>query len=78
MKGQLNFLDKNIIRCFIFILASLPSFLNAQIGISNNAPNNNPNHLINNILVGGGVTISNISFTGSNQQIGYFSSGNSI
>jgi release factor glutamine methyltransferase len=34
-------------------------FLNAksQIGISNNAPNNNPNHLINNVLVGGGVTV---------------------
>ena len=55
-------------------------FLNAksQIGISNNAPNNNPNHLINNVLVGGGVTISNVQFSGNNQQIGFFSNGNSI
>ena len=52
--------------------------MNAQIGITNNAPNNDPNHLINNILIGGGVTVSNIQFTGNNQQIGYFSNGNSI
>ena len=50
----------------------------AQIGITNNAPNNDPNHLINNILIGGGVTVSNIQFSGNNQQIGYFSNGNSI
>ena len=51
----------------------------AQIGVSNTAPNNNnPNYLINNVLVGGGVTISNIQFTGDNQQIGYFSNGNSM
>ena len=55
-------------------------FLNvkSQIGISNNAPNNDPNHLINNVLVGGGVTISNVQFSGNNQQIGFFSNGNSI
>ena len=41
-------------------------------------PNNNPNHLINNVLVGGGVTISNVQFSGNNQQIGFFSNGNSI
>ena len=50
----------------------------SQIGVSNNAPNNNPNHLINNVLIGGGVTVSNVIFTGDNQQIGYFSNGNSI
>ncbi|MDC0204594.1 choice-of-anchor L domain-containing protein [Flavobacteriales bacterium] len=50
----------------------------AQIGITNTAPNNDPTHLINNVLVGSGVAISNISFTGSNQQIGAFTSGNSI
>ena len=59
-----------IILFFLFLFV----FLNveAQIGISNNAPNNNPNHLINNVLVGGGVTISNVQFSGNNQQIGFF------
>ena len=50
----------------------------AQIGVSNIAPNNTANHLINNVLVGGGVSISNIQFSGNNQQIGYFSNGVSI
>ena len=65
-----------IILFYFFLLI----FLNAksQIGISNNAPNNDPNHLINNVLVGGGVTISNVQFSGNNQQIGFFSNGNSI
>ena len=50
----------------------------AQIGVSNTAPNNDPNHLINNIFIGGGVSVSNISYSGNNQQIGYFASGASI
>ena len=29
-------------------------------------------------MIGGGVTVSNIQFSGNNQQIGYFSNGNSI
>ena len=64
----------------ILVSCSLFCFVqsNAQIGVTNTAPNNNANHLINNILVGGGVAISNISFTGSDQQIGFFSSGASI
>ena len=28
--------------------------------------------------MGGGVTISNVQFSGNNQQIGFFSNGNSI
>jgi gliding motility-associated-like protein len=66
----------------IVILVSFSLFcfvqLKAQIGVTNTAPNNNPTYLINNVLVGSGVAVSNISFTGSNQQIGAFTSGNSI
>ena len=61
----------------LYLLIFCVNCINAQI-ISNVAPNNDPNHLIQNVLVGGGVTISNISFTGDNQQIGYFSAGGSI
>ena len=64
----------------LILLLSFSFFvqLKAQIGVINTAPNNNPTFLINNFLLGSGVVISNISFTGSNQQIGSFSSGNSI
>lgn len=63
---------------FIIFSLLLSFAVQAQIGINNNAPNNNPTHLISNVLVGGGVSISNIQFSGNNQQIGYFSNGNSI
>ena len=64
--------------CLLVVAFSCSCVSIAQIGVSNTAPNNNPIHLINNILVGGGVTVSNVSFSGSNQQIGYFGSGASI
>ena len=34
--------------------------------------------MINNILIGGGVSVSNISYIGDSEQIGYFSNGDSI
>ena len=49
----------------LFLLITI-RHVDAQIGITNNAPNNDPNHLINNILIGGGVTVSNIQFSGNN------------
>jgi len=61
-----------------FILVFTNSYLYSQIGITNAAPNNNPTYLINNVLIGGGVSASNITFSGNTQQIGYFSSGASI
>ena len=66
-------------KIFLLIVISIITLdLFSQIGISNNAPNNNPSFLINNFFVGNGVVISNISFTGNNQQIGSFTSGNPI
>ena len=63
----------------LFILYSFCfTQLKAQIGVTNTPPNNNPTNLVQNILVGSGVSISNISFTGDNQQIGAFTSGSSI
>ena len=47
-------------KIYILIFIFIKSNLLAQIGISNNAPNNDPNHLINNVLIGGGVTIGPI------------------
>ena len=63
---------------FLIVLLFLVYDMYSQIGVSNVAPNNNANHLINNILIGGGVSVSNVSFNGDSEQIGYFSNGNSI
>ncbi|MBG65577.1 MAG: hypothetical protein CMP73_02845, partial [Flavobacteriales bacterium] len=71
----MNFLFKKYL---LFVLFYVPFYVSGQIGISNTAPNNNPTHLIQNILTGSGVAVSNISFTGNNQQIGYFANGTSI
>lgn len=47
---------------------------NGQIIINTGS---NPTQLVNNYLVGNGVTVSNITFTGNSNQIGYFDGTNS-
>ena len=69
-------MHKRFIIFLLLVILSLSSY--GQIGISNTNPNNNPTHLIQNVLTGSGVAVSNITFTGNNQQIGYFSNGTSI
>ena len=49
--------------CLIGLLLLISNNFLSQIAISNTAPNNDPNHLIQNILSGGGVTITNVTFT---------------
>ena len=68
----------NKISLLLFLTFGYFLQLKAQIGISNTAPNNNATNLVQNILVGSGVAVSNISFTGNSQQIGVFNSGSSI
>ena len=46
--------------------------LNAQIIIDNTAPFNNPTWLVDNVLLGGGITTSNHSYQGDSVQIGWF------
>ena len=50
--------------------------LNAQIIIDNTAPYDNPTWLVDNVLLGGGVTTSNHSFQGDSAQIGWFDATN--
>jgi len=72
-----------LIKAAFFTLILCNSFLvNAQIGVSTNTyVNPNPaQSLVNNILLGAGVTASNITFTpaaSSNSQIGFFNGVNS-
>ena len=66
---------KKIIAFSIFnFLFSISIF--SQIIIDNNAPYNNPNWLIDNVLLGGGVTAFNYSYQGASGQIGWFNAVN--
>ena len=51
--------------------------LSSQIVIDNNPPYNNSTWLINNILLGGGITATNHTFLGDPNQIGFFNGVNS-
>jgi gliding motility-associated-like protein len=62
----------------ISILYLFVGKLTAQINISNSAPYDDKNFLVNSILSGGGVSATNITFTAANSnQIGFFKNGNS-
>ena len=52
------------------------SQLNAQIVIDNTAPYDNPTWLVDNVLLGGGITTSNHSYQGDSSQIGWFDAVN--
>ena len=54
----------------LLILLCLPMIGFGQIIIDNNAPYDNPTWLIDNILLGGGITTSNIAYQGDSLQIG--------
>ena len=57
----------------LFLLTSLFVFsAQSQIVIDNTTPYNTPNYLVNNVLLGGGVVVSNQSFIGDSNQIGFF------
>jgi len=64
------------IYCILFSILSF-SVTSAQMVVDNNAPNNSPTYLINNILLGGGVSAFNHFFQGDSSQIGFFNGVNS-
>ena len=62
---------------FLFFSMLLLTNNHAQITISNANPYNNSNHLINNVLLGGGVSANNVTYQGDPIQVGFFSAINS-
>ena len=44
---------------------------NSQIIINNAPPYNTPNYLVDNVLLGGGITATNHTFLGDPNQIGF-------
>ena len=63
----------------VFLIVSMWLLVNnhAQITISNTNPYNNSNHLINNVLLGGGVSANNVTYQGDPIQVGFFNAINS-
>src|SRR3972149_1166561 len=58
---------------FLFMLLSCFFFEgNAQLVVSNAAPYNTVNYLVQNVLLGQGVLVSNVTYTGAPAAIGYF------
>ena len=60
----------------IFLLVALLFIsltFKAQLAVSNLAPYNSPAYLVNNVLMGQGVTAANITFSGNPNQLGFFS-----
>ena len=60
----------------VLLNLSLISHYFAQITVSNSAPYNTANQLINNVLLGGGVSANNTSMFGDAIQIGFFNGVN--
>ena len=61
----------------LFVFSFVSTFLlKAQIVIDNNPPYNNTTWLVDNILLGGGVTASNHAYQGESAQVGWFNATN--
>ena len=59
-----------------FLLFLYTYSLSAQIIVDNNAPYDDPTWLVDNVLLGGGITASNYSYQGDSSQIGWFDAVN--
>ena len=64
---------KKILSFLLFLCAYN---LSAQIIVDNNAPYNDPTWLVDNVLLGGGITTSNHAYQGDSSQIGWFDAVN--
>lgn len=70
MKKQKLFLS-------IFSAALIYSSANAQLVVNNSAPYNNINYLVQNVLLGTGIQVSNVTYSGAPIAVGYFNGKNS-
>lgn len=61
---------------FSFLLFLATYNLSAQIIIDNNSPYDDPFWLVDNVLLGGGIAASNITYQGDSSQIGWFNAIN--
>jgi len=61
----------------VFLLG-LSGLCHSQIVVKTSAPYNNVNYLVDGILLGEGIKVSNVAFSGFASQIGFFSKGKSF
>jgi len=59
----------------IFLLEAMSGKLYAQMLVTNTAPYNTANYLINDVFSDGSVSINNIQVFGQNGQYGFFNNG---
>lgn len=64
-------------KSFIVVFLLIPFINLAQISVTNSVPYDNPQTLVEDVLLGNGVTASNITFSGDAAQIGFFNGVNS-
>ncbi|MGB0887758.1 MAG: choice-of-anchor L domain-containing protein [Vicingaceae bacterium] len=69
---------KKIFTLTFITLFSSCNLLTAQMVTSNTTPYNTAANLVNNILLGQGVSAANITFSGNPNQIGFFNNGNTL
>ena len=58
-------------KIYLFIFSIMNVSMLSQVQIATNPSLNNPSYLIDNVLIGNGVTTTNHSFIGDSSQIGY-------
>ena len=63
-------------KILLFLLFLYTFSLSAQIIVDNAAPYDDPTWLVDNVLLGGGITASNYSYQGDSSQIGWFDAVN--
>ena len=63
---------KLFITPLLLLLFTLPIAGTSQISVSNTAPYDSEQYLVEDILLGNGVSASNITFSGEPTQIGFF------
>ena len=56
----------------MLVLMQMPLFVCAQITVDTNPPNDNVTFMVNNVLLGNGITATNVTYTGASGQIGYY------
>lgn len=73
---RLNFHLSASLLLAIFLTCS-PAYFYSQLTVTNAPPYNSTNYLVQNVLTGSGVQISNVTFNGAPNTIGYFNGQNS-
>ena len=65
-------------KIYLFIFSIMSMSMLSQVQIATNPSLNNPSYLIDNVIIGNGVTTTNHSFIGDSSQIGYLTDASGL